>query len=76
MIGISVSGKDSSEVAEAAAKLLSNEIDYSKQLTEIRNKILFNVGKSTEVAGKYILSQLIRNEKGHKSGRKGTKSLS
>ncbi|MBE6846131.1 MAG: membrane protein insertase YidC [Ruminococcus sp.] len=63
MIGISVSGKDSDEISKAAAKLLSNEIDYRKQLTETREKVLFNVGNSTEVAGKYILSQLTKGTK-------------
>ena len=63
MIGISVSGKDSDEIAEAAAKLLSNDADYSRQISEKREEILFNVGKSTEIAGKYILSQLTKGTK-------------
>ncbi len=63
MIGISVSGKNSHEVADAAEKLLSADADYSRQLTETREKVLFNVGKSTEAAGKYILSQLTKGTK-------------
>ena len=63
MIGISVSGNDSDEIAEAADRLLSADSDYSGQLAETRERVLFNVGKSTEAAGKYILSKLMKGTK-------------
>lgn len=63
MIGISVSGNDSDEIAEAADRLLSADSDYSGQLAETRERVLFNVEKSTEAAGKYILSKLMKGTK-------------
>lgn len=62
MMGISVSGNDADEIFRATQRLFSSEKDYSKQLKENRERILFNVGCSTEVAGKYILSQLTKGK--------------
>ena len=58
MIGTSVSGKDADEVESAAKELLSEKNDYRSRIVQARESSLFNVGRSTEVAGKYILSRL------------------
>lgn len=62
MIGIAVSGKDADEVASAAEKLLSNEYDNRSRILQAREKALFNVGCSTEAAGKYLLSRFKKAE--------------
>lgn len=58
MIGIAVSGKDADEVTAAANKLLSDENYLSSQILDARKNVLFNIGASAEIAGKYLLSKL------------------
>ena len=58
MIGITVSGKDADEVTSAAEKLLSDKYDNRSRILQARENTLFNVGCSTEAAGKYLLSRL------------------
>lgn len=57
-IGIEVTGKSADEVADAAEKLLKTKCFSAEQISEVRDRSLFNVGKSDEVGGKYILSRL------------------
>lgn len=61
MIGISVSGKDADEVYSAAEKLLSPEYFPREHIIKARESALFNIGRSTETAGRYILSRLKKN---------------
>lgn len=58
MIGIAVSGNDADEVTSAANELLSNEYDYKSRILQAKEQTLFNIGCSTEAAGKYLLSKL------------------
>lgn len=57
-IGIEVTGRSADEVAEAAEKLLKTKCFSAEQISKARDRSLFNVGKSDEVGGKYILSRL------------------
>lgn len=57
-IGIEISGKSVEEVTDAAEKLLKNKCFTPEKISEVRDRTLFNVGKSDEVGGRYILSRL------------------
>lgn len=64
MVGKSVSPDALEQLPGAVEDLITNQRQYMEIIREIRDQRLFNIGRSGEVGGKYILARL--REKGKK----------
>ncbi|MBR3634675.1 MAG: CDP-glycerol glycerophosphotransferase family protein, partial [Lachnospiraceae bacterium] len=62
-IGISVDTDKLSDLASAVDRLLNDEVYSPESIASIREKYLFNIGKSGEVGARYIINKLIEYSK-------------
>ena len=62
-IGISVDTDKLSTLADAVHRLLNDEVFSEDSIAKIREKYLFNIGKSGEVGARYIIGKLIEYSK-------------
>ena len=62
-IGISVDTDKLSDLASAVDRLLNDEVYSPESIASIREKYLFNIGKSGEVGARYIINRLIEYSK-------------
>ena len=62
-IGISVDTDKLSELALAVDRLLNDVVYSPESIASIREKYLFNIGKSGEVGARYIINKLIEYSK-------------
>lgn len=62
-IGISVDTDKLSELSSAVDRLLNDEVYSPESIASIREKYLFNIGKSGEVGARYIIKKLIEYSK-------------
>jgi YidC/Oxa1 family membrane protein insertase len=63
VVGISIDEKDAPNALAAVHTLLSDEKFSADSLAQLREKYIYNVGKSGEVGAKYIIKRLIEIEK-------------
>ena len=57
-LGASVDLDKMSEVGEKVAELIQNTAEYRSTIMELKKETYFNLGRSAEVSGQYILNQL------------------
>lgn len=57
-LGISIETNETDKAPKAVKELLSNREEYKNRITDIVNQYVFNIGKSGQVAAKYILNRL------------------
>ncbi len=62
-IGISVDTDKLNTLADAVHRLLNDEVFSEESIAKIREKYLFNIGKSGEVGARYIIGKLIEYSK-------------
>ncbi|MBO6260517.1 MAG: membrane protein insertase YidC [Lachnospiraceae bacterium] len=62
-VGISVAPDKLDEIADRVNRLLTEEVYSKESLRNVRDKYLYNVGKSAEVGTRYILRSLLETEK-------------
>ena len=62
-VGIQVDPNDLIGLDKKIDALLENSEAYADQIKQIRDKYIANFGKSGEIGGKYILSQLLERQK-------------
>lgn len=56
IIGETIEVKDIKNIDKLIAKLLENSKKYEKQIFDLRKKSMYNLGKSAEVGGDYIIN--------------------
>lgn len=66
-IGISLDLDKLGETRTAVKKLLSEQKQYNEQIAAYREKYIFNLGRSGEAAGEYILSSLQQKTEARKA---------
>ncbi|MBR4542967.1 MAG: membrane protein insertase YidC [Lachnospiraceae bacterium] len=66
-VGISVAPDKLDEIADRVNRLLTEEVYSKESLRNVRDKYLYNVGKSAEVGTRYILRSLLETEKRYES---------
>ena len=62
-VGISISLEEASKANEAVGKLLSEDRFSVESMAELRDKYIYNVGKSGEVGAMYLINRLIERSK-------------
>ncbi|MGN0346131.1 MAG: CDP-glycerol glycerophosphotransferase family protein, partial [Lachnospiraceae bacterium] len=62
-VGISVETDDLANLADVVNRLLTEELYSKDSLKKVREKYLYNVGKSADVGAKYIIKRLIEYSK-------------
>lgn len=62
-IGVRIALEDADKAADAVKKLLTDKAFSKESMVEVRDKYLYNVGKSAEVGAKYIIRSLIEKSK-------------
>ncbi len=62
-IGISIAPDNLSEINNAVERLLHEDAFSRQELKKIREKYLYNIGKSAEVGGDYLIKAVIRKSK-------------
>lgn len=62
-IGISVAPDHLSDLPAAVGRLLHEKTFSPAELAKIREEYLFNIGKSAEIGGKYLIEAVIRKNK-------------
>ena len=62
-VGIRVDPKDLTGLEGKIRQLLDHGGDYEKKILDIREQYIANFGKSGEIGGRYILSQLKERQK-------------
>ena len=59
-LGKSVEVEDIDKIEKVVKELLQSEKKYSKQISDFLEDSIYNVGSSSEVAGKYIISTILK----------------
>ena len=62
-VGISVETGELANLADVVNRLLTEELYSKDSLKKVREKYLYNVGKSADVGAKYIIKRLIEYSK-------------
>lgn len=62
-IGISIAPDHLSDLPAAVERLLHEKTFSPAELAKIRDEYLFNIGKSAEIGGKYLIEAVIRKNK-------------
>jgi YidC/Oxa1 family membrane protein insertase len=57
-IGVSVNTQDLSSIENTITELLGNKFGYKEKITNLMNNSLYNIGKSAEVSGNYIIDRI------------------
>lgn len=65
-VGVSLEVNEAGKAYNAAQSLLEQKDSYADKILNIRNTYISNFGKNGEVAGKYIIQQLIKKQKQNK----------
>lgn len=63
MVGISLPVEEISKVSEAVERLFSEERFTKDSMAELRDRYIYNVGKSGMVGGKYIIKRIVERSK-------------
>ena len=63
MVGISLALEDISQVSDAVERLFGEERFTTEAMEQLRDKYIYNVGKSGMVGGKYIINRIIERSK-------------
>lgn len=61
LVGVSLPLDGLTHTRETVEKLIAEKESYRQKIKSLREKCLFNIGKSGEVGGKYILEKLIKS---------------
>ena len=59
-LGKSVELEDINKIEKTVNELLKSEKKYSKQISDFLEDSIYNIGNSSEVAGKYIISTILK----------------
>ncbi len=62
-VGISLELSEISKIDEAAKRLMSEERFTTAQMAALRDHYIYNVGRSGEVGGKYLINRIIERSK-------------
>ena len=65
-VGVSLEPSDAEKVYDVVSDMLVNGAAYSERIERLMKESLFNIGKTGEVGGKYIISQLIARQEAQK----------
>lgn len=65
-VGVSLEVSEAGKAYNEAQRLLEQKDSYADKILKIRNTYISNFGKNGEVAGKYIIQQLIKKQKQNK----------
>lgn len=64
--GVAIEESDVPRISDYASDLLARKNEYSKAITDFMNEYIYNIGKSGEVGGKYIIRSLIEKNRNKK----------
>lgn len=70
-IGIAINGKEIPKLPEIVQEMLKKHTQWQSQILSIRQSIMPKFGKSGELGGKYIISQLMKRQKDNYLGGSG-----
>ena len=62
-VGISIELSDAPKAAEAVERLLNEKRFTVEEMAKLRDRYIYNVGKSGEVGGKYMIKRVIEKSK-------------
>lgn len=70
-IGIAIKGKEIPKLPEIVQEMLKKPTQWQSRILSIRQNIMPKLGKSGELGGKYIISQLMKRQKDNYLGGSG-----
>lgn len=62
-LGIDLELDQLDHVAEAVSTMFSKKDDFHDQIFNVRSELIYNLGHCAEVAGKYIINQIVNKDK-------------
>ena len=65
-IGIEIELDQMDRVADAVSEIFSKQNEFHDRIFQIRSELIFNLGHSGEVGGKYIIQRIIEKDKSRK----------
>lgn len=69
-VGISLDPADAERVDKVVREMLENDDKYKEKIFALREKCLFNIGKTGAVGGRYIIDRLIALQQKQKTNQK------
>jgi YidC/Oxa1 family membrane protein insertase len=66
-VGVSLDPAEADRVYDIAADMIENDGKYREKIFALREKCLFNIGRTGEVGGRYIIERLIQLQKQKKN---------
>ena len=66
-IGVSFSPDALEYLAETVDSMIGHAADWSKRIADLRSELIFNVGHAGEIAGEYLLSEVLEKQEARTS---------
>lgn len=67
-IGVSLAPSEMAHFGQAVDEMLANAPRWAQRITDVRGKLIFNIGHSASVAGQYILDSVLAAQTKRKRG--------
>ena len=61
-IGVSYDPKNLSGLADTVADVVANPEKWAQQISDVRERTIYNLGKGGEVAGEYLLNTMLEKQ--------------